>query len=80
MDLPFPHICQQFWVFIPILPARTLDIGGGETYPAPAIYLGNSLLYIEPYLLINSGLLGLLTFTETEFDDVEADDYSLLST
>ena len=66
-------------VFIPILPARTLDIGGGETYPAPAINLINSLLYIEPYLLINSGLLGLLTFTETEFDDVEADDYSLLS-
>ena len=40
----------------------------------------NSLLYIEPYLLINSGLLGLLTFTETGLEvleDVEADDYSL---
>lgn len=70
-------------VFIPLLPARILDIGGGETYPAPAVNLVNSLLYIESYLLINSGLLGLLTFTETELEDledVEADDYSLLST
>lgn len=70
-------------VFIPILPARILDIGGGETYPAPAVFLVNSLLYIEPYLLINSGLLGLLTFTETgleDLEDIEADDYSLLST
>jgi len=67
-------------VFIPILPARILDIGGGDTYPAPAINLINSILYIEPYLLINSGLLGLLTFTETGLEvleDVDADDYSL---
>jgi peptidoglycan/LPS O-acetylase OafA/YrhL len=70
-------------VFIPIQPARILDIGGGDTYPAPAINLVNSIIYIEPYLLINSGLVGLLTFTETgieELDYVEADDYSLLNT
>lgn len=73
-------IIAAIGVFIPILPARTLDIGGGDTYPAPAMNLINSLLYIEPYLLINSGLLGLLTFTETGLEvleDVEADDYSL---
>lgn len=76
-------IIAAIGVFIPILPARIVDIGGGDTYPAPAINLINSLLYIEPYLLINCGLIGLLTFTETGLEDleaVEADDYSLLST
>jgi len=55
-------------VFIPIIPARILDMGDGSTYPAPAVTLITSLIYIDPYLLINGGLIGLLTaeFVSTE--------------
>lgn len=70
-------IIAAIGVFIPILPARILDLGGGDTYPAPAVSLVNSLLYIESYLLINCGLIGLLSFVESDVSHVEADDYSL---
>lgn len=55
-------------VFIPLIPPRILDIGDGSTYPAPAVTLITSLIYIDPYLLINGGLIGLLTadFVSTE--------------
>ena len=55
-------------VFIPLVPPRILDMGDGSTYPAPAITLVTSLLYIDPFLLINGGLIGLLTvkFVSTE--------------
>jgi len=70
-------------VFIPIVPARIMDIGGGDTYPAPAVSLVNSLLYIEPYFIVNYGLVGLLSFVESEaasaYDEIEADDYSIVS-
>jgi hypothetical protein len=66
--------------FIPLQPARTLDLGGGETYPAPAFYLVNSLLYIDPYLLINYALIGLQSrISLVEEDMIEADDYSIAS-
>ena len=68
-------------VFIPILPARIIDIGGGDTYPAPAVNLVNSLLYIEPYFLINYELVGRLYFVEYDlasvYEDVDVDDYSI---
>ena len=68
-------------VFIPILPARIIDIGGGDTYPAPAVNLVNSLIYIEPYFLINYALIGRLSFVESDlasvYEDVEVDDYSI---
>lgn len=64
-------------VFIPIAPARVIDLGGGDTYPAPAVTLINSILFIEPYFLINCGLIGLLSYIDTGFEDVEEEDYSL---
>lgn len=48
-------------VFIPIFPAITYDLGGGSTYPAPAVTLVTSLVYIEYYFLINAGIIGLLS-------------------
>ena len=55
-------------VFIPLVPPRILDMGDGSTYPAPAITLVTSLIYIDPFLLLNGGLIGLLTaeFVSTE--------------
>ena len=72
-------------VFIPITPARIIDIGGGDPYPDPAVNLVNSLLYIEPFFLINYGLIGRFSFLEPEilsaetYADVDSDDYSLVS-
>lgn len=59
-------------VFIPLVPPRILDIGDGSTYPAPAITLVTSLIYIDPFLLINGGLIGLLTAEFVSIDEREA--------
>lgn len=55
-------------VFIPLVPPRILDMGDGSTYPAPAITLAFSIIYIDSFFLINGGLIGLLTvkFVSTE--------------
>ena len=63
-------------IFIPLLPPRIIDIGDGSTYPAPAVTLVTSLIYIDPFLLINGGLIGLLTVefvTEEERDTLKAE-------
>lgn len=59
-------------VFIPIVPPRVLDIGDGSTYPAPAVTLVTSLIYIDPFLLINGGLIGLLTAKFVSEEEREA--------
>jgi hypothetical protein len=53
-------------VFIPILPAKIMKLGVGITFTAPAVSLVNSLLYIEPYFILNYGLVGRLSFIESE--------------
>jgi len=58
-------------VFIPLVPPRILDMGDGSTYPAPAITLVTSLIYIDPFLLINGGLIGLLTAEFVSTDERE---------
>jgi hypothetical protein len=59
-------------IFIPLIPPRILDVGDGSTYPAPAVTLVSSLIYIDPYLLINGGLIGLLTAKFVSSDEREA--------
>ena len=72
MVLMIVGLITAIGVFIPIVPPRILDMGDGSTYPAPAITLISSLIYIDPYFLINGGLLGLLTaeFVSTEEREV----------
>ena len=61
--------------YIPMFPATTYDLGGGTTYPSPTIFLISSLVYIEPYFLVNSGIVGLIS-PKIEYTP-EPEDYSL---
>ena len=62
-------------VYIPLFPAMTYDMGGGTTYPAPAVPLIISIVYIEYFLLINGGIIGLLS-EKLEYTPY-AEDYAL---